>query len=189
MRRFDRRPIGYTLLEMLLTLGLVVLLTAIVWPALESLAVGGPLERAVDRCRGTFQSVRLRAMDENVPHQLTVTLGGPSFAITKGVAATNPAGQIGGAASDESVVETNDGVLGEHELPAGLTFVASDLAPVGETAVVTFLPEGTSNDVQFTIRDAQGGEVAFEWRGTTGRMLVGPPRSAGAAPAGGGVAR
>jgi prepilin-type N-terminal cleavage/methylation domain-containing protein len=169
MRARPRLP-GYTLLEVLLVMAILVILMAVAYPTMEALYGDTRVRGAADDVRGAWAEARARAIE---------TGGGYRFAVMKGtnrfrVAPEAPEywdGTKGSASGDE-----DDGQTLTGSLPKGILF---KIGEGGETAgdwhvVATFLPDGTCKDDARVELEEDGSPNALvvEVRALTGTVTV-----------------
>jgi prepilin-type N-terminal cleavage/methylation domain-containing protein len=164
---------GYTLLEMLLVLALLVILGALAYPSIDGMYGGVKLRAGADGVRGALMQARGHAIDETRAYRFAVIPGRGSYR----VAPDSPDYWSGGdppAPADPN----NPPLVLEDKLPTGIVFVlgggASGSGDAGSWApVVTFLPEGpASADVDITIRLEGGRPLVVRVRAMTGTVSV-----------------
>lgn len=72
-RNKHRHPSGFTLMELLLVMSLLVVLSGTAMVGIARFTAALPLDQSVERLRLEFTRTRLRAIDEGVPWQLALT--------------------------------------------------------------------------------------------------------------------
>lgn len=80
MVRPSRRR-AFTLLELVLTMAIVVMVTALGYPAYEAMADGVRINAAVDDVRGGLAEAQARAMDEGRPYRFAIVPGQRNYRI------------------------------------------------------------------------------------------------------------
>jgi prepilin-type N-terminal cleavage/methylation domain-containing protein len=198
------RPIrrGFTLVEVLLVMSLLVLLTALVLPAL-----GGPLERArmrraADQVRAAWTKARVEAMRSGGVQVFTYAPGGREYRIEPRSASPATFDPAGGAAL--AVDPQVAAAVVEAKLPEGVVFASDDdwlramsgeaadpvddelLDPLGGLAggaasspPIFFFPDGTSSTASLVLRGRRGYCVDVSLRGLTGVAAMGEIRRSG----------
>jgi prepilin-type N-terminal cleavage/methylation domain-containing protein len=165
-----KRP-GYTLLEMMLVLALIVLLAAMAYPSIDSMYADLKVQAAADEVRAQFVQARTQAVNEGRPYRFSVVPNGDRCRISP----------LGGSAlageSDEPAVERS--ILAVRTLPKGITFRMGENSQgaggdgEGFTTVAVFLPDGTAQedcDIILSARDAR--PLVLKLRALTGGVTV-----------------
>lgn len=122
-----RRADGFTLVEMLLALAVLLMLAGLSWPLLERLTGQTYLKRGTEQVRVELGATRLRAIDAGMIYQFRYEPGGRRYIVLpfepydEGRVENEPSG---GSPLHGSLVE-------DGEIPEGLTFQLSE----NETAV------------------------------------------------------
>lgn len=183
-RRSQWHTAGFTLLEMLLVLAILVAITAVTIPVVGRMYDAHRIQQAAMEVRTTLSAVRLRAVDEGEAFECRFEPDGRHLVILprldRGI-------RFGGEEISSSSASPLP-VEGLHvELPEPLYFWTADnarerlggqmlrelddAASLGNltwSAPVVFAPNGTSTSVEFEIRDGEGRTVRLEVRGLTG---------------------
>jgi len=186
--RQRRRLGGFTLLEVLLVLTLLIVLTAVSWPALDRLIARQGIERAVSDVQLLLTSARVRATDSGVTYQFRYEVGGrrylliPSSAAELVAAAETPGADImtvSAAAwkrTGQLPEHVSFGIAGEQdvtddpiapELLSGL-LNSDELSRASWGPAVLFHPDGTASDSTFIISDDGDESITITVRGLTG---------------------
>lgn len=186
-RRAKRRAGGFTLLELLLVLGLIVAMVGIAWPALRGPFGGARLREAAKQVRVEMSRTRLSAMETDAVYELQYGVDASRFRVRR-LLDLNPAESEECAATDyvsDATSGESDASAGwtEFELPEGVVFAdplapADDglaHAPVEEASTVgawstpiVFYPDGTTSTTEMRLRNERGDEVVITLRGLTG---------------------
>ncbi|MBX7165146.1 MAG: prepilin-type N-terminal cleavage/methylation domain-containing protein [Pirellulales bacterium] len=130
---------GFTLMEMLLVLGLLVVLAAVSWPALRGPIANSRLRDAAAQLRNNLARARLAALNAGRDHVVCFAPGGQRYAIAPhdgvGAAAAFATGEETALQYDDAPergqrdeAATPASTLVELELPEGVHFAARDLA-------------------------------------------------------------
>ncbi len=183
--RWQRRSFGFTLLEMLIALGVVLLVAGAVWPALLQYLQRTPLIDSGRVVQNTLDAARIAAIDRGVPYHFVYEPGGRRFMFL-------PAGGI--SAAEEEVAQTTDAhETLSGELPEGFQFVTPDDAEAGTFAITAemiggtrtsefaganwstpavYYPDGSGTDYFFEIEDDRQQYLQVSVRKLTGASRV-----------------
>ena len=175
---------GYTLLELVLVLAVLVMLAGLCYPSIKGMYGHYKLTAAVDTVRAAWAQARAHAIEEGRPYRFAVVPGTGQYR----VAPDSPDYWSGsGPASDTN----GQGMVMEKVLPGGVCFATGDgppadsgappqsdapaggASPDSYTSPVVFLPDGSARDdaeVIFQVRGAM--PTAIRLRGLTGIVTV-----------------
>lgn len=192
---------GFTLIEMLLVVAVLVALASVSFSSFWNFGESQRLNRVADDGRGLLAGLRVRAMEEGRSYQLAYQPETGNYLIRTSV----PSGDQ--SERTEPIVGPmrvdSPYLIGPHILEDNLKFLAppADVAPrtVSVGADLTqagwivhqFEPDGTSDDVTLGIADVDGRAIIAHLTGRTGRVVLeGPmqianPNSGLSPPAGG----
>jgi type IV fimbrial biogenesis protein FimT len=144
----DRR--GFTILEVMLVVAILVILSAIVFPAIENMYSDMKLQAGADNLKARLAEARGRAIAEQRPYRFAVKPNTSNYRL-----APDAADQWGETAAVPEP-PTDDGLsvpplVLEETLPSNILFqfdAASDnnQSSGGWTQVVTFQPDGSCKD-------------------------------------------
>ena len=171
------RP-GYTLLEMLLVLVVLVVAGSLVTPVVLGLYERHSIEQAAQQLGAQLTTTRLRAIDAGVAYRFRVEVGGRGYT-------AEPAELADPAANPQDTSNTFSG-----ELPKEMRFGQLEDQPLMQVAAAgsqpasaadqgtwmlatLFLPDGSAIDAAFEIIDEQENRIRFGVRGVTGAVRVG----------------
>jgi len=176
------RRSAYTLLEVALVTGIIVLLSGLAYPSLRAMYGSYKMTGAVDSVRAAWAQARARAMEEGRPYRFSVESDGAHFRIAPDQADY----WNGGSPSSDA---KGKGLVMQKALPDGVKFTvngdaASPPPPevgagsTGEgsgnwSTAVIFQPDGTAREdvrILFQVRGARATEVHL--RGLTGTATV-----------------
>lgn len=186
----NSRPSGFSLLELMIVLGVLVTITAIAAPNLMDRVRDGQVQEAAESVREVLAATRTFAIDSGVDYHFRYEIGGQSFvampaerepaagnsldaddttadyrAWASEVADTiflrNNAGDTSGGASLEAADFSN--------LPN-----AGELAQKNWSAPILFRFDGSSEDKSFRVMDAELRTATLSVRGLTGAVRVSP---------------
>ncbi len=190
---------GFTFVEMLLVVALLLIMAGIVFPPVLRLMADQPLKEGTERARQQLANVRLRALDSSVAWQFRFEPGGRKF-----LWMPHEAESTGPVTADDSSAQTttNGSGLQTGELPNGINFAADlngvpfgierlpqellagrsdsyQLTQASWSIPVVFQPNGSSSDVELAVLDARDRQMRLAIRGLTGGVTVFPiePRS------------
>lgn len=181
---------GFTLLELLLVLGVLVLMTTIAWPSVSRALDGQRLTKVAERVRIEINATRTRAIETGVPYQFLYEGGGGRFV-------SIPTDRDGVPASQgvvKSAVPTEDDLPRASGLMEGFEFSTQaldptiklqqdlfggldnwrDLASLAWSGPVKFDSDGSGEDVELTLYDRNRGQsITLKVRGFTGAVTIG----------------
>ena len=189
--RDDRQ--GFTLVEVLLTLCLLVVIASLAWPTLHKPFANQRLKKSADRIRAAWCEARVDAMDTGNVYVFLYAIEGERYRIERrsDLAATAD------ASLDEGAGQSNAGgmpAVVERIFPNGVSFlsgeveadsratllaVGSDLSSTSSAAAVDwsepiiFYPDGTTSTAQLTMKNAHDRQIRLSLRGLTGVVRVG----------------
>ena len=183
MRRSTRRG-GFTLLELLVTMAIIVVLGAIVAPSLIGVAGDSPIKQATDQIRGHIANARSHAILEGQAYRMAISPDGLKVRVLPATWATPQDKQSmpnNSNAQPLVVEETFPNDVTAEMIPNVDTLTTTDAG--GWQHVATFLPNGTCQESLTTIRIRKGGSAprVIQLRGLTGVTTVSLENSADAA--------
>lgn len=201
-RRTPRAPSdGFTLLELLLVLGLVVAIAAMAAPALRRPLENHRLKRTAEDVRNDWARTRIRAMEMGQTFIFRYEPQGRHYVIepweTEGdylesSDLNQPIGMLAGTSGvmvpptpmEETVIEPE-----QRELPENIVFAGSEsildaraIETMGDPSLATatsqwsepifFYPDGTTSDARLALSNQYGRSVMITIRGLTGLIKV-----------------
>ena len=198
-RRTKRPPAAFTLLELLLVLGLLVVIGAILVPVATGPMRQQTLRKSGDLMRSAWSNARVSAMRTGLIHVFQYMPDTQSYVIRPWVAEQDavegnplamPMGNTAGAVSYDALVH-------QGQLPDGVIFVTGSagtdlrwqmhLAEEGANNMldgslsppIVFYPDGTTSDAQIWLSTAERQYfISIHMRGMTGVSRLGPLLSA-----------
>jgi prepilin-type N-terminal cleavage/methylation domain-containing protein len=148
---------GFTLLEVMLVMAIIVMLAAFAWPSFESSFAYARATAAADSVKGALAQARARAIEDSVPYRFSVVVGTTHWRV-----APDRAEFWSGNVPEMSASGQNPPLVLEDTLPKGVLFTTEgneQVAPKGSkdddggevepsayTTVAVFLPDGTARD-------------------------------------------
>ncbi|HEV3142274.1 MAG TPA: GspH/FimT family pseudopilin [Gemmataceae bacterium] len=179
----DSRRSGFTIMELMLVLVIIVALAAMSYPSIESMYSSVKLEAAGDHIVAQFATARGHAVQEQRVYRFAIEPGTGQYRI----APDEP--QFWGGDSGNGPPAEDDGtpppITVEGTLPGGITFdslapgaqiVASTPDPGSWATIVLFLPNGgCSDDTSIRLTPTNGGRpIQITVRGLTGTVNMRP---------------
>lgn len=182
-----RPPRGYTLMEMLVTMGIVVLVAGMSWPALRGPLANHQLREAAQRIRIELAKTRLEAMETARPYELRYYGGSPWFLVTAEPVVEHD-GMTTGPLGSSRRADLDQEVRVMLRLPGDVRFVdeaapesvlhdyAQEAPPEDDplwSAPIRFQPDGTTASTALALANGEGNRVVVTLRGLTGTVAVG----------------
>jgi prepilin-type N-terminal cleavage/methylation domain-containing protein len=173
MTRRPRRRRGFTIVEMLLVVAVIIALGAVAYPTLSAMYGDVKVKAAADAVRASWTEARAHAIEDGRPYRFAVQPGTGKFRV-----APDADGFWDGSSGDAS---GSDGdappYTQEGDLPNGIQFaVGTDLPDAGGgwSTVVVFNPDGGTNaDVEVTLKeDDDSAPIVVRVRSMTGAVSV-----------------
>ena len=168
MTRQPSRP-GYTLLELLLVMAILVLMAGIAYPTLAGMYRDVRVKAAADQVRGAWTEARANAIEDGEAYRFSVQPGTGKYRI----APDSPESWDGSNGNrDENAAPAH---ILEDELPSSITFeVAGGDGASGWVTVVVFNPDGgCQDDCEITLKESDGSSpVVVRVRAMTGAISV-----------------
>ena len=166
----NARRRGYTLLELMLVLGILLILAGIAWPAVQGMYQRHRLQTAAEDVRAHLAGTRLRAIDSDTVYQFVYEPGGQAYSVQPYEASALPTTSamlpepIRFDATD-ALNDSTDFLLNQ-----------SSSAGAGTTNLSTpilFAPDGSSIDATVSLVDDEGRTIRLSVRGLTAAVSVG----------------
>lgn len=154
-RRPCNRSAGYTLVEILVVLAVIIIIGVVAAPSLLSLFGNTKQKAALDIVKARMADARGRAMSDGIPYRLAISADGTRLRVAPdGPSFADPA-IAGDGRTVPLVIETTlDSTTAGLDLPPD-GMVSSDSS--GWSTVATFLPDGTCKEVSQSIKLEQPG--------------------------------
>lgn len=170
----NRRPSGFTLVELLLVLAVAVALAAMAAPSLYGSMDRARLDAAAEDVRSAWAEARLQAMRAGEPLAFQAQLGSGEYRVTPLASAGDPAAP--------PTVETQPSIAanpeGSEDLGA-VTFVQISNGVAGDPAIdpsvaacLVFRADGSTDDAFAVIQSADGRRRTIMLRGLTGAARI-----------------
>ena len=185
---------GFTLLEMLLVLAIIVAIAALAAPAMRGLIQSARLRAAADTVRTEWTRAHVKAMKTGRIQVFRYELGGAKYAVQPWIAGDDALESSAPATTGFGTADaTHDKAnVGEgDELPEGTMFIAGDAAvesrsmAIEQTAMdatqfesewsrpILFYPDGTTSDAFVVVANENKVGIKVELRGMTGTATLG----------------
>jgi type II secretory pathway pseudopilin PulG len=174
---------GFTLFELLLVLGVMLLIAGIVWPRMLAFYQTSALKDHGRRVHDTISATRIAAIDHGIAYQFFYEPEGRHYLMvpseeTPVSGNTEDSGETfvlparAGQVPEEFVFKASKGEeAGSVSLsPEVLKDVPEDLdlSSVNWSIPVVFYPDGSGSDIRFELEDDQSQYVSFSVRSLTG---------------------
>jgi len=172
--RLRPRRAGFTLIESMAVLALLLIIAAVTFPTLRGLKGNSDQKAAADVVRGRIADARGMAMEYGQPYRLAISADGTRIRLAPDTTdfATLPAAEFAGAAVTclESRLD---------KCTAGLAADDDGAAPGSDgewQTVGTFLPDGTCREVGsiVTVSEVNYPPIRIQLRGVSGSSRVLP---------------
>jgi len=187
---------GFTLIEMLLVLVVILSLAAVSWPVIDGVLADYQLKRAAETVGTVLGSVRVRAIDAGcayqfrfepagrrwiaVPYDRDDLSGATDDASAAGVSSRSLSGEIAESLWFEPVEPALTGERLDRSVLASLPD-SSALTNVVWSSPVVFYANGTADAASFDVCDVKGQAFRMSVRDLTGSVSI--DRAASRAPA------
>src|SRR5262245_6195396 len=173
---------AFTLFELMLVIGILVILSTLAYPSLEAMYGQHRVTSAVDGVRAIWTQGRAHALNEGRPYRFSVVYNQAHYRLAPDSSEFWP----GSGNANEIIASSDDEaappVVLEETLPTGVRFTTTDtpgggserdmpagsVPPSAYSTVVTFRPDGTaSRDVELVFRARGARAVNLTLRGFT----------------------
>jgi len=169
--RTRRRP-GYTLMELLIVLALLMILGGLLAPTFSATSRDTGVKAGADLVRGRMEDARANAIEDARPYRFAVSADGTKIRVS-------PDGLDDGTAPPANG-DDSPPFVAQEDLPKNVTAVpvADGQAPMsgddGWVRVATFLPDGTCKEDHaiLEVREAGVHPMVVTLRGLTGTISV-----------------
>jgi len=185
-----------TLIELILVLAILVVITAMAWPALDRPISNQRLRKAADRIRTEWTRARVKAMTDGVTCVFRYTLYEDGYSIeTEGDSDFMPrdgtASSLGGLTMDQAELPARSQEYSERKLPENIVFSAGEttydtrstmISSSGESRSsiqsglsdpILFFPDGTTSTARLSLRNTEFDyEIELTLRGIIGAVSV-----------------
>lgn len=191
---------GFTLLELLLVLGVLVVIASLSWPRMMRYVQENALKQNVETVRRELASTRIHAIESGLTYQFRYEPGGQLFLVfpferpsapeSEGADTTGSSGQpapppkvktVEGRISADFRFETPSNATGQttggQRLSDQWLSLLKNGAQYTQTTwspPVLFRPNGESQDTQLVVKDKSGNTIKLTVRGLTGGVRVEP---------------
>lgn len=180
-----RRRRGFTLLEIVLVMAIIVMFAAISFPAIEAMYADARLQGGSDSVRAAWSEAQAHAVNESRPYRFAVVPGKGNYRV-----APDSAEFWNGDGGNPSSDSENPAYVLEESMPRGMVFPEENgnvpkvspndsSLPEGSVGVgqwvtlATFLPDGTAqDDVEITLQYPGTRPIILRLRALTGTTTV-----------------
>lgn len=175
---------GFTLLELIMVVAILILIAALSIPALSRTFTSQKLDKAADQVRSQMNRARIKSMKTGEVHALFYELGGDTFRIAEfNSELQNILDQRSRRNEDQHQSNVD---FGNDRLPRDVRFVGHAVeedarasqtmsevnADTGQLLPILFYPDGTAQDATLYIQNVKGDMVSVNLRGLTGSTSV-----------------
>ena len=176
---FNRGRLGFSLIELMLVMAILVLVAALSAPSIQQTFAKQALEKGADRVRVAMGQARVRSIKNGDIYAVFFLEGGAWFNVAP---FSQVQQQAGLASSRQNLASTRKQSNFEDDLlPQGVKFAAG-ITPIDARAAETlstndnsgsirpilFYPDGTSQDAKLVLQNEKGNFVELQLRGLTG---------------------
>jgi prepilin-type N-terminal cleavage/methylation domain-containing protein len=154
---------GFTILETMLVLAVMLIIAAIAIPSIDSMYSDVKLTTAADMVRGTWADARARAAEDGVAYRFAVVPQSGRFKVSPD--------------AEEAPADGGDAPLSrEDSLPGNITFAdgsdtSGDSSDGEYQTLIVFYPDGTTReDVEVGFRGRGSRTFVLRLRGLTGAV-------------------
>ena len=168
---------GYTLLELLLVLGILLILAGIALPGVLRMYGRHQFQTVVEDVRAHLAASRLRAIDTGLVYQFSYTANGQRFSVTpfeavEGNALPTLEGTLPESFRFESTDDDQTATMPQSS--AGIVGASTaDGSTMSDDVIILFVPDGSAIDATLNIVDEENRFVRLSVRGLTGAVTVG----------------
>ncbi len=183
---------GFTLIEVLVVLAVIVLVSAMAFPLIKKPLVRREVQTAADSVRSKLFHARIGAMRSNHVYTFQYQPGSSSYRVSPQQQPTSQTDDASQAVAEDPVLADGDHQPSEDgSLPDGICFMADDSpdpdAPdatptavaqggdAGWSDPIFFYPDGTTSDARLIVASGRGYAIHIRLRGVTGNVVVGSP--------------
>jgi len=180
---------GFTLLELLIVMAIIVFVMAAAAPSLSRWLVERQILEAVKSVRLKLYAARLGAMRSGHTYAYQYQTGSGSYRLAQEDKLESQSGGSVKSSGDQESSADDGPPPQEGVLPNGMHFMADNAANAdadteesqdvaksnGDNAwsdPVLFYPDGTTSDARFRVADGRGYAVRIRLRGVTGNVVV-----------------
>jgi prepilin-type N-terminal cleavage/methylation domain-containing protein len=188
---------GFTLIEVLVTMVVIVILTALAIPLVRKPLLRHEVQSAGDTVRTKMQHARIGAMKSSHVYTFQYQPGSGSYRVSPQDNQSSPAAQTDAASSstgqDAAMADGDHQPCEDGSLPEGLHFLADDSpdpdSPDTASAAdaqsgdggngwsdpIFFYPDGTTSDARLIVASGHGYAIHIRIRGVSGNVALGNP--------------
>jgi len=159
---------GFTLLEIVLVMAIVIIISAVCLPTMNAMYADTRVRGAADEIRRAWAEARAHAIDTGKPYRFSVKFEKIEYRVAPD--SEDFWNSVPEGSTDSTAALSNS-------LPDGINFTRdtkSKFPASGEwSTVVVFLPDGTSRaDASIAVQEGNGPPLTVSVRGLTGNVSV-----------------
>ncbi|HEY2882104.1 MAG TPA: prepilin-type N-terminal cleavage/methylation domain-containing protein [Pirellulales bacterium] len=195
---------GFTLVELMLVLGLMVIISALAWPNIQHAYKMIGLKSAAVQVQAAIGHARADAMQTGITQVMRIEQGTPNYTVQPlldptaategdGSTASSSTISVGAAPGGSGGASQSDGKVTSKELPEGFTFSNSERVQEDSRSVAAenqlsqqdntnsslppllFYPNGETSESVVTVTSKEGVSISVTLRGLTGTARLGQP--------------
>jgi prepilin-type N-terminal cleavage/methylation domain-containing protein len=185
----DSRRSGFTLFELLIVLGVMLLIAGIVWPRMLSFYQTSTLKDCARQMNETISAARLAAIDNGIAYQFFYEPSGRHFLMIP--SEDLPASANSSDAGETFTLPARAGQLpelytitaGNSEEQGGINLTPDmlrdvpedlDLSSVNWSMPIVFYPDGSASDMRIELEDDRQQYISITVRALTGTATLSP---------------
>lgn len=177
--RHPRRRAGYTLIEMVVVVAVLLIIGGVVLPTLSGLTGDTKVKGAADAVKARLLEARLNAMEQGRPYVFSISPDGLKMRVAPD---DSIEGEVGADGQALPTLVVNEALPSEITVKLATTNTGQTPGTTadGNTRVATFQPDGTCAEDLITLFVQEGGATGMvvTVRGVSGAVFLSKPTAA-----------